>query len=119
MTTQEQNIAIAEACGKSVCLHKSDKWEYRGPEGDSELYCPECKKYLYDMRYQSYTTDLNACHEMEKVLRDSDEKHYDEIMYYHRWNRYQNFLMKTHEGACATAPQRCEAFLRAMNLWKE
>lgn len=70
-----------------------------------------------------FTTDLNACHEMEKVLDDGG-----------LWKGYCNRLW---EVVCpqfeqmsglnaavallllhATAAQRCEAFLKTLGLWR-
>lgn len=120
MTPQEQNIAIAEACGKQVCRHKPDKWEYRGPEGDSELYCPECKKYLHDMRYPSYTTSLDACREMEKVLTDNQHREFRSHLWRITDNRDLEFTdTNARQYVSSTAAQRCEAFLRTIGKFVE
>ena len=60
-----------------------------------------------------YPRDLNACHEMEKVLT-GDQQHDYEChllrMDYPDWE-----IKVTH----ATAAQRAEAFLRTLGLWEE
>lgn len=55
-----------------------------------------------------FYSDLNACHEMENGLTDE------------QWDDYRIRL----EGldwrhVNATAAQRCEAFLRCLNLWDD
>lgn len=63
------------------------------------------------MRNGSPLDDLNACHEMEKVLQGA------------QWTCYLVELEKlcnTQVGCCRATPrQRCEAFLRTLNLWAE
>jgi len=59
----------------------------------------------------NYLSNLNACHDMEKALSPS------------QWPKYVTFLRgitsdRAGEGLVfATAAQRCEAFLRTINLW--
>lgn len=60
----------------------------------------------------NYTSDLNACHEMEKVLTDYQyDEFYDIIC--------RMYEMVDARTTSATAAQRCEAFLMAMGLWVE
>ena len=115
MTPAEQNIAIAEACGWKAenCWHPCnclDEYHSEGHWLDSEL--------------PSYTTDLNAMHEAEKVLGD-------------KWMPYARKLLEITTGCgdnmplgflngatlCsavhATAAQRAEAFLKTIGKWKE
>lgn len=76
------------------------------------------------VRLPDYLNDLNAMHEAEKVLGD-------------KWMPYASKLLEITTGCgpnmplgflnggtlCAavhaTAAQRAEAFLKALNLWKE
>lgn len=104
MTPEAQRIAIAEACG-AVCIDQDgpNKLWFRLLNGREVLRArlPDCP------------ADLNACHEMEKVLMG------DALL----WQSYINFLV----ARCGTItlaitappPHRCEAFLRALNLWRE
>ena len=54
-----------------------------------------------------YLNDLNAMHEAEKVLNEA-----------YLWNRYKGWLLTwMTEPIRATAPQRCEAFLKTIGKW--
>ena len=95
MTPEKQQIAIAEACG----------WKYVN------------FNYILQGVWQNvgsfpdYLNDLNACHEMEKSLADT----------FQRRNYYQTLDEITGDQwntIGATATQRCEAFLKTINLWK-
>lgn len=61
--------------------------------------------------------DLNACHEMEKVLTINQRLDYrrnlNELVGGCRTN------LKSFEQITATAAQRCEAFLRTVGKWQE
>ncbi len=103
MTPEEQRITIARACGwKSSPIdaqHFTTAWEKDGH------LCFQVPNYL---------NDLNACHEAEKTLNHSQQ-----------WDYMQSLRLIRELGdggwtEChAPAAQRCEAFLRVMNLWKE
>ena len=107
MKPEEQQIAIAEACG----------WEYHeaiSESGDLEFWVrgPEWSYKLPD-----YLQDLNAAHDMETTLWPTS-----------KWSRYKMILRRVCErdkdmfGAFdrvrATAAQRAEAFLKTLNIWK-
>lgn len=110
MTEEAQRIAIAEACGWTDIEGGTGF-----PPGPSFRYADNL------LRLPNYPSDLNACHEMEKVLRN-DQFHY---------TAYWRSLFKVVAGKKwtgdigyfyfdlihATAAQRCEAFLRTLNLW--
>lgn len=108
MTEQEQNEAIAKAISRKY--HKPTEAEVAS--GSYYQYEPE------------FTRDLNACAEMEKVLVGT--------------NRWQQYMQRLSEKICAdadeplnydietqwgmihaSAPQRCEAFLRTLGLWQD
>jgi hypothetical protein len=103
MTNEQINAAIQMALG-------------------NPLGCPRCSDS--ECAYNSginYSTDLNAMHEAEKVL-----KGYEQIATYvwHLENRSGDWstdwstdehMMATH----ATARQRAEAFLRTLGKWEE
>jgi len=108
MTTNEINIAIAEACG----------WEPL-PEG---CFHPDNP---IGQRLPNYTTDLNAMHEAEKVLSVKEELirqcYLDNLCIATNGESaemdgsYQEVWNMCH----ATARQRAEAFLRTIGKWKE
>ena len=117
MKTEEQRIAIAEACGWKFSGHPdietqcvgwtlgSSPWALN-PKGDmvSRFECPD------------YLNDLNAMHEAEKVrfFGESDEQLRDSIIYIGWLGKLTN-----DDPWFATAAQRAEAFLRTLNLWKD
>lgn len=121
MTPEAQRIAIAEVLG----------WRYvTDEEFFNKLYAPGstppighcCGKHVGKAEafrgsfywhpeivdvVPDYLNDLNACHEMEKVLTPKQKLAY---------LKYLTDL--DHFGRFATAAQRCEAFLRTLGLWK-
>ena len=107
MKTEQQRIAIAEACGWKH--YHEDLWvdpDFSGdPDGFSELQCGDLPNYL---------NDLNAMHEAEKILTRIQRLF------------YQVSLMKLQKADLvagrwdlihATARQRAEAFLRTIGKW--
>lgn len=112
MTPEAQRIAIAEACGWEIAL---------------KGMVPECLQHAkspggvweYFNKVPDYLNDLNACHEMEKVLTEEQWESFCIHLvgsgpYYCSENR------TTLRIALRAAPAKhCEAFLRALNLWKE
>lgn len=108
MTPEQINIAIAEECGWVI----KDNGTIFTPSGDyygqvgftAEAYhqiLPNCHN------------DLNAMHEAEKQFYPPVSK---------KWNRYIDRLMEVvcdeiQTVACASAPQRAEAFLRTVGKW--
>ena len=107
MNTEQQRIAIAEACGwqfiPEYCHGKDQPPEFTTVTPDGRHLCGY---------YPDYLNDLNAMHEAEKTLD------------YNQMNRYQNIELSrfVHTGTTwicsATAAQRAEAFLKTLNLWK-
>ena len=96
MTDQQINQAIAEACG----ITGKDKYGplYKTPDG-WVVDCPQ------------FSTDLNAMHEAETVLRDK-ELLFEYGMHISNSHHYEYLLR-------ATARQRAEAFLRTLGKWEE
>lgn len=107
MTPEEQNKAIAAACGKT----------YHRPS-DQEL-----KDGCFSQFEPNYVRDLNAMHEAEKTLASPiDWANYNVELFKVATNtnlsRAVNMPRQIFRALTATAPQRAEAFLRALNLWK-
>ena len=100
MNPEKQRIAIAEACGWKV--HPKDRFIVIPPNS------PNSVQPLYTL--PDYLNDLNALHEAEKTLKVK-------IEYY---EHLRDVCGRDSVGSAftATAPQRAEAFLKTLNLWK-
>lgn len=106
MKAEAQRVAIAGVCGWTRIRECSCKEVPRGYH---------CGKDV-DNHLPDYLADLNACHEMEKALT------LGQCVIYNRWLECFENTDITSAGCVrwnfhATAPQRCEAFLRTLNLW--
>jgi hypothetical protein len=108
MTQEEKRIKLAEAGGWTK-VHQS--WT-----GQKKACIPNDSQIL---PLPDYFTDLNAVHELEKVLTDE------------QWLEYREELRTAILGGIrlvsqwckadlhATAAQRCEALGITLNLWKQ
>jgi hypothetical protein len=101
MNQELQRIKIAEALGWN--RQSSDSFVFESALDGRQEHLDDLPDYL---------NDLNAMHEAEKTLVDSDN-----------WDlcAYITQLYKITNGwsTIATAAQRAEAFLRTLNLWEE
>jgi hypothetical protein len=109
MTDEAQRIAIAKARGWKSPEHPDcekekknmvigGKW-WLSPEGELE----------HPREIPDYLNDLNAMHEAEKTLDTGA-----------LWSAYRFYLDRVcgeDEAISATARQRAEAYLRAINKW--
>lgn len=108
MSPYRIRIAIAESMG----------WSFQGITGFIS-YGYKDKKAV---TVPDYPNDLNACHEFEKTLTPDQgaifERHLESIC-----QRALIISGTTHwlkfKCVSATAPQRCEAYLRTLNKWEE
>jgi len=98
MSPEAQRIKIAEACGWTF-ITSDPKYPHGLP--------PKGKHDTYTSPLPDYLNDLNAMHEAEKVL---SYEQFDEY--------YVQISMRMVRPFHATAAQRCEAFLRTINKWK-
>lgn len=127
MNPELQRVKIAEACGKVQHLVECPECYgtgFSGSELDREP-CPLCEMSgqvkMYLGRIPDYLSCLNACHEMERVLTDEQHRLFRKLLFTGVYNRGEG---QTNDSAdrgmvSATAPQRCEAFLRVMGLWQD
>jgi hypothetical protein len=108
MTPEAQQIAIAEACGfTDIGTEQHPAITYCVGQLDSQrTIVPE---YLYD---------LNACHEMEKTLTREQAVLMGDLLEL-RFGYRDGRAFTIFDAAHATAPQRCEAFLKAIDKWKD
>ncbi len=113
MTPEAQRIAIAEACGWNTTKEPfGGMMVYRDATGQMQATLP------------AYLSDLNACHEMEKVLLNEQRRNYVEQLIaghplHYDFRTSDDSRMAAYFIVNATASQRCEAFLRTLGLWKE
>lgn len=115
MTPEEQRIAIAEACG----------WKRAAPVGqmfDNRWFNSDETEMRLTAQLPDYLNDLNACHEIEKVLNNAEYHTYEdilgrEVVYRDNGREMTGKRMNT-SRISATAAQRCEAFLRVKGLLK-
>lgn len=108
VTPESQRIAIATACGwkrsTNYCSDGTQVGHYwLSKDGESNNDIPD------------YLSDLNACAEFEKTLTGSQRNDYYSALYDMQTSRFVSDVM--FHAMCATAPQRCEAFLRTLSLW--
>lgn len=113
MTPDEINIAIAKVCGYELLPlpqnTKQKTWQMYG----------------VTVLIPNYCNSLDAMHEAEKVL-DDDQYHtftlrLSEIGWASFPNQISNkdYKNRLRIFCSPTAAQRCEAFLRTLNLWKD
>jgi hypothetical protein len=94
MSTEAQRIAIAEACGLSDISKIGEQLMH----GGTGIF----------LNVPDYLKDLNAMHEAEKVLNPEQLSEY-----------YIQLASAMFRPFRASAAQRAEALLKALNLWKE
>jgi hypothetical protein len=97
MTDEQINAAIAKACG----------WAHTNIEPHA---------------YPNYCTDLNAMHEVEKVLTIQQKANDYEILLEtvtRRGKSGMTFGLAAYLFCHATSRQRAEAFLKTLGKWEE
>lgn len=102
MNHEKQRIKIAELLG----------WKY-----DENTFLWRHKDYSLGSRnVPHFCTDLNAMHEAEKVLTQTQRQDFvDAIARTYATDKYSVWFHLAH----ATAAQRAEAFLKTLNLWED
>ena len=102
MKIEKQQTAIAGFCNDLFFRNAEDVWCFMSPRlGVIE----------WDI------DDLNACHEMEKVLTEKGVNAWWSYVAF--INRHNPTPFGTETAVHATAPQRYKAFLRTLGLWEE
>lgn len=121
MTPEQQQIAIAEVCGWTQCEYVESLKLAKGipPLNNSIKY----GTYENGMaQLPNYLGDLNACHEMEKVLDYEQCEAFSNTVadIVHSVNREKDYAFPwAFARIHSTAAQRCEAFLRTLGLWQK
>lgn len=112
MTPTQQNIAIAKVRGW-VDIHKLDNGVSYGWHPTKH---PQ-NQFKYEAPLPLYTTDLNACAEMERTLTEDQHDAFRREL----WEviASQKQYPTERDFVSATAPQRAEAFLRTLGLFEE
>jgi hypothetical protein len=122
MKTEDQRIAIARYCHPEMEQYKLDYWYTQEDDNthdwvwivpdDPESTC------VTSHILPKYPDSLDAMHEAEKVLTPQQQ-----FTYCCALERKVNDVLKDSKSAwcyaLASAPQRAEAFLRTLGLWKE
>ena len=110
MTPTEQRVALAEWMGWS-CIETAEGSFVYG-------YPPEGTIVGNTIELPDFLNDLNAVHVAEKKLNPAEG-----ARFYWMLAQVVNPLQMADkiefDLVHATAPQRCEALLRCLNLWKE
>lgn len=112
MSPEAQRVAIADYCK----LPPEVTWKL-----PSSFVVDNENRFLLP----DFTNDLNACHEMEKTLIGKGQlvmqNYLDNLCIITNGESAQmdGSYQEVQEMIHATAAQRCEAFLKTLNLWKE
>jgi len=101
MKPEQQRIAIAEFCGWT---YGNFNWFLHG-ENQDVVSCPD------------YLNDLNAMHEAEKLLNHEQRNTYINLL--DGMPDDSDPVQHDFQWCCSPAPQRAEAFLRAIGKWED
>ena len=101
MTDEQQQIAIAEACGwTNIQPHQMAGTKLAGYKPNEDFF----------RGIPDYLNDLNAMHEAEKTFTDEQmHDYYIELIHLQERNQHVFHM---------TARQRAEAFLRTIGKWE-
>ncbi len=110
MSPEAQRIAIAEALGWEVLTETRSCIDYhrKGIAGVCRVWKDDGS--VGGDKFPDYLNDLNAMHEAEKVLGDS------------QWEEYTDWIIDNigrANGITSTAAQKAEAFLRTIGKWED
>lgn len=113
MTPAEINREIAGLCGWTMALNPS----YRGWRNAGFKHRFESVPVWTDI--PNYHASLDACAQFEATLKfTSTMGEYLEILTTTANELGVCWTTRTFHAVCATAPQRCEAFLRLHGKWR-
>ena len=129
MTPEQQNIAIAKACGAEWVVSRSrlgfpeallvfrdrytpaESWDIPSSIEDAKLF----RERSVHRSVPRYCNNLNAMHEAEKTLDEINKANYSRLLREMVWTSEQPSFSQIN----ATAAQKAEAFLRNLNLWQD
>ena len=116
MSPEAQRIAIAEACGWTHIIfrgiHEPQAKDY---VGQHESCRPTGSSGKWQGPIPDYLNDLNACHDMEKMIEPGLMSIFVHNLYLAMGQTEEVRIGTAH----TTAGQRCEAFLRTIGKWEE
>ena len=112
MTNEQKRIKIAEACGWNlVSDNETQLYSWSNPSIKHRIKWMMNKDMASQSVIPDYFGDLNAIHEAENVLNDTQHSNYrGELL---------KVCLSLADALCATAAQRAEAFGLALGLWEE
>ena len=115
MTPEQQQIAIAKTCGWTAEQDSNGYWRATNQKSGhaSELWLSE--RNVWSQGIPDYSNDLNACHEMEKVLTHDQRIDYMEWLGLCSDDHWYKVWAYVH----STAAERCTAFIRTLGLWEK
>ena len=124
---QKQNIAIAESLGWVNTVTALEDSYHLLPDRDlGELMGRAAGRNIalypdgFHHPVPSYTTDLNACHEMENGLDENEWNEMFEELIKIRWDAGKGLGQKHLTPTRATAQQRADAYCKVMGLkWED
>lgn len=111
MTPEQQRIAIAKACGFTDIMLPMGFHQQMSDEKSTQCG----GKWRFEI--PDYLNDLNACHEMEKMLTDRQWVQYEEEIRTVVLGGIRLVSQWTKADIHATAAQKSKAFLQTLGLW--
>lgn len=123
MSPTAQRIALAEAHGYKWFQSPHNKEQKVLARCQDEADCVGLGQWLWRLT-PDYLNDLNAVHELEKVLTEEQLCVYAHYLAQFTVNMpavawWDQSAAEVAKIAHATAAQRCEAILRTLNLWDD
>jgi len=118
MNEEKQRIAIAEACGWEIYRDTTSEpecWIVQNKNNIRKVGSHKTRNQAFLLTIPDYLNDLNECHEMEKVLEAEQMTRY---LAYLSGGSFNLDAMFKHI-ATATAAQKCNALLRAIDKWED
>jgi hypothetical protein len=117
MSPEKQLIAIAKVCGWTAEQDSNGYWRavHKSTGNAVELWLSE--QNVWSVGIPDYLNDLNACHEMEKVLIDKGVNAW--WAYVAFINRHNPTPFGSETAVNATAAQKSKAFLQTLGLLTE
>jgi len=111
MTEEQINIAIAESLGWKLHSELDETWC-----APHQSDCPLVNELV---PRPNYTTSLDACAEFEKSMDCTTCAIYSRTLRDKCDENPPSDVSAENYGWHASPKDRCEAYLRTMNLWKE